>query len=83
MQSIEYCENNTVYSDVLQSILNAGNIIVGSSTTDNQLYIGIANELKHVFESIVGVKYNTKWMDLTDEEVWILFSLVGWIAKVK
>lgn len=70
------CEDNTVPLDVSQSSLNAGKVIIDSGTTDTYLYRDIANEFKRVFESMVGVKYTTKGMDLTDEQIEKLPSLI-------
>jgi len=67
---------NTVALNVAPDLLNKGNVIVDSGTTDTYLVRHVANEFKKVFKELVGKDYVDVGMKLTKKEFSRIPSLV-------
>ena len=68
--------DNTIEIDATDDDLNHGGVILDSGTTDTYLHRSLATPFEKAFEAIVGVRYVTGGIKLSDDQVKSLPSFI-------
>jgi len=84
-RSVNATTSNTVTVDISQESLNSGSIIVDSGTTDTYFTRSLNTPFKTAFKEATGFSYNESGMNLSEEQVeklpTILLQLEGVIGS--
>lgn len=69
-------KNNTHRIDIEPNVLNGGSVIVDSGTTDTYMTRSLRSPFKKLFKQVAGFDYNENGMNLREEQVYQLPTII-------